>query len=134
MEANTKIKVVIVDDYALVRDGMKILLSACDDISVVGEAIDGRQALTMVRDLKPDVVVTDISMPGMDGISAIESVIAEHPRAKVLVVSSYLSSEMVDRALEAGATGCILKDYIFAELADAIRAVNSRQEYLCTSF
>jgi DNA-binding NarL/FixJ family response regulator len=134
MDAEEKIRVLLVDDYALVRDGMKALLENCYDISVIAEATNGQQALKLVEQLKPDVVVTDISMPEMDGIAVMENIIMRASDTKILVVSSYLSPTMVDKVLSAGATGCILKDYVFAELADAIRAVNNSEEYLCTSF
>jgi DNA-binding NarL/FixJ family response regulator len=114
-------KVMIVDDHKMFRDGLRGLINAEPGMEVVGEAIDGKEAIELARKLSPDVVVMDISMPGMNGIEAMRRVIQDNPKVKVIMLSMYSSGPLVQSLLAAGATGYVLKGSDFAELAAAIR-------------
>jgi NarL family two-component system response regulator LiaR len=116
------IRVLLVDDHAVVRGGLSFFLSTTDDIEVVGEAADGEQALRMCAQLHPDVVVMDMLMPQMDGFTAIQHIRQHHPAIRVIALTSFLEGEFVQRALQAGASGYLLKDVQARDLADAIRA------------
>jgi len=116
------IRVLLVDDHAVVRSGLSFFLSTTDDIEVVGEAADGEQALRLCAQLHPDVVVMDMLMPQMDGFTAIQHIRQQHPAIRVLALTSFLEGEFVQRALQAGASGYLLKDVQARDLADAIRA------------
>ncbi|MFD1937109.1 MULTISPECIES: response regulator [Nonomuraea] len=118
------ITVLLVDDHALVRTGYRLMLNAQPDISVVGEANDGAQALERCRDLRPEVVVMDLHMPGMDGIEATAAIVAEFARTKVLMLSTFDLDENVVTALRAGADGFLPKDVSPEELVDAVRVVH----------
>lgn len=123
------IRVLIADDHALVRSGIRGLLEAAD-LTVVGEAANGHEAVTAVRELAPDVVLMDIRMPGMDGIEA-TGVIAAQPRApRVLVLTTFDLDEYVYRALAAGASGFLLKDAPPERLVDAVRTVAAGEALL----
>ena len=115
--------VLLVDDQPLVRLGLRMLLDAEADVEVVGEAGDGEQAVTMTRALRPDVVLMDVRMPGLDGIAATEAIVAEHPGAKVLVVTTFDLDESAFAALRAGASGFLLKDARPEELLAGLRSV-----------
>ncbi|GAA1440854.1 response regulator transcription factor [Nocardiopsis tropica] len=116
------IRVLLVDDHPVVREGIRGMLGAEPDISVVGEAASGPEALALVAALSPDVVLMDLRMPGGDGVSATERITADHPGAHVLVLTTYDTDGDILRAVEAGATGYLLKDTPRADLADAVRA------------
>src|SRR5260370_8603335 len=103
-----KIKVLIADDHNVVRQGLRALLEAEQDITVVGEAEDGRQALRLALKLLPDVVVIDVAMPLLNGLEATRQIIKEIPTARVLVLSSYSDDEYVRQVTEAGAAGYLL--------------------------
>ncbi|MBC7292124.1 MAG: response regulator transcription factor, partial [Actinotalea sp.] len=119
------VRVLLVDDQALLRMGFALVLDAEDDLEVVGEAADGAAALRQVAALRPDVVLMDVRMPGMNGIEATERVVAEHPSTRVLVLTTFDLDEYAFAALRAGAAGFLLKDARPAELVAAIRAVAS---------
>lgn len=119
-----EIKVLIVDDHAMVREGIRMILAAQPDIKVVGEAADGAQAIEQVRQLDPDVALMDIAMPGLGGLEATLEIRKTHPRTRVLVLSQYDNKEYVFRLLKAGASGYILKSAAGTELVSAIRSVN----------
>lgn len=123
--AAAPVRVLLVDDQALLRMGFAMVLDAEDDLEVVGEAGDGRAALTQVAALHPDVVLMDVRMPGMNGIEATERVVAEHPGTRVLILTTFDLDEYAFAALRAGASGFLLKDARPAELVAAIRAVAS---------
>ena len=125
-----KVSVFLVDDHAVVRDGLKLLLESCVGISVVGEASDGRTAVRCVRDLRPDVVVMDITMPEMDGVEATRQIREECPTAQVIILSMHSTSEHVFRALEAGARGYLVKESAGVEVVDAVIAVKEGRRYL----
>lgn len=122
-EETEKIKVLLVDDQALIRMGFRMVLEACDDIEVVGEAADGKTALGMVRALQPNVVLMDVRMPNMNGIEATGEIVRENPEVKVLILTTFDLDEYAFGALRAGASGFLLKDAKPEELVAAIRAV-----------
>jgi two-component system, NarL family, response regulator LiaR len=124
------IRTLLVDDHAVVRGGLRYFLSNTGDIDVVGEAADGREALAMVDELNPDVVVMDLMMPGMDGIDTTEHLHHLHPKVRVLALSSFVDGARVLRAIQVGAAGYIVKDVAGAELAGAIRAVYAKRPML----
>ena len=123
-------RVLIVDDHAVIRDGLRVLLEANDDIAVVGEAADGRLAVQEAVRLKPDIVIMDISMPNRNGIEATALLAESVPQAKVIVLSMYSTSEHIFRALQAGARGYLLKEAAGAEVVAAVRSVRSGRRYL----
>lgn len=116
------IRVLLVDDHKLVRAGVTTLLQSDPDISVVGEARNGREALTVVEGTEPDVVLMDLSMPEMDGVEATRAVMASRPGTRVLVLTSFSDRERVKEVLAAGAIGYVLKD---SEPADLLAAVHA---------
>ncbi|MFE9402301.1 response regulator [Streptomyces sp. NPDC006530] len=127
------IRVLIVDDQMMVREGFSVLLGAQPDIEVVGEAVDGREAVAQVRALRPDVVLMDIRMPGMNGIEATREIVASDDSAKVLVLTTFDLDEYVYQALRAGASGFLLKDASARQLADGVRVVASGEALLAPS-
>jgi two-component system response regulator NreC len=118
-----KIKVLIVDDHTLVRDGIRALLALVADIRVVGEAANGKQALEMVKRLAPDIVLMDLAMPIMSGLEATRRIRKRFPGTKVLALTQYEDREYIVPTIEAGARGFISKTAAFSELASAIQAV-----------
>jgi NarL family two-component system response regulator LiaR len=126
----TTIRVLIVDDHGVVRQGLRTYLELLDDIEVIGEAGNGREALAQVRQHQPDVVLMDLVMPEMDGIEATRQVCAMGPNTRVIVLTSFADDEKVFPAIKAGATGYLLKDVSPADLADAIRAVQAGETHL----
>jgi two-component system, NarL family, invasion response regulator UvrY len=125
------IKVVVVDDHDIVRGAVSSLLDANDEIDVVGEAANGEAALAVVEELQPDVVVMDISMPGIDGITATEKIVAANGRhIRVVMLSMYASSVLVEQALKKGATGYLLKRSTPAELVKGIIAASQGKRFL----
>jgi len=128
-----KIRVLIVDDHTLVRDGIRSLLTLAADIEVVGEAENGREALERVRQLVPDVVLMDLAMPVMGGLEATRRIRREFPGIKVLAVTQYDDSDYVVPVIEAGARGFVTKMAAFSELASAIQAVYRGDSYLSPS-
>ena len=128
-----KIKVLVVDDHTLVRDGIRALLTLAPDIDVVGEASDGKEAVQMVKELSPDVVLMDLSMPSMGGLEATRRIRRECPGIKVLAVTQYDDSEFVIPIIEAGARGFITKMSAFSERFSAIQAVHKGESFLTPS-
>jgi DNA-binding NarL/FixJ family response regulator len=120
----TTLRVLIVDDHPVVRTGIAGMLSGEDDLDVVGEASDGAEALTLVAELRPDVVLMDLRMPGMDGVTAIRRIV-EGGGPPILVLTTYETDADILRAIEAGAGGYLLKDAPPAELFAAVRAAAS---------
>nr|WP_272954536.1 response regulator transcription factor [Kribbella sandramycini] len=112
----------VVDDHPVVRSGLIGMLSVTDDITVVGEAGDGAEALAIVESAAPDVVLMDLRMPGTDGVTATGAIVAGYPATRVLVLTTYDTDTDILHAVEAGATGYLLKDTPHAELLDGIRA------------
>ena len=127
-----KIRVLLVDDHAMMRDGLKVLLEAAG-ISVVGEAGDGRAALQRAIELKPDVVVMDITMPDMNGVEAARLMREKCSATRIVMLSMHSSSEHVFRAFEAGAVGYLLKEAAGAEVEAAVRAVHGGNRYVSSA-
>lgn len=115
------IRVLLVDDHAVVRGGLRFLLAGADDIEVVGEATTGAEALDLVASLLPDIVVMDMMMPETDGVTATRQLRQRFPHVRVLALTSFAEGELVQRALQAGALGYLLKDAEGRELISAIR-------------
>ena len=118
------IRVLIVDDHAIVRDGIRALLALAQDMSVVGEAASGRAAIAQARSLSPDVILMDIAMPDLGGLEATVEIRKARPDARILVLSQYADAEYVRRFLRAGVSGYVLKKAAGADLVAAIRAVH----------
>ncbi|MEU1347922.1 response regulator [Streptomyces sp. NPDC005775] len=128
--AGTPIRVLIVDDQMMVREGFSVLLNAMPGIEVIGEAVNGRQAVAQVAALRPDVVLMDIRMPELNGIEATREIVAADADAKVLVLTTFDLDEYVYQALRAGASGFLLKDASARQLADGVRVVASGEALL----
>ena len=124
------ISVLLADDHAVVRDGLRALLEAQADIEVVGDAANGREVLRQARALQPDVVVMDIAMPELNGVEATQQMHDAYPSTQVLILSMHSTTEHIFRALQAGARGYLLKDSAGAEVADAVRVVHAGRRYL----
>jgi DNA-binding NarL/FixJ family response regulator len=127
------VRVLVVDDHPVVRDGLRGMLGTQGDLEVVGEAADGAEALAVAARARPDVVLMDLRMPGMDGVTAIGRLAAEQPSARVLVLTTYDTDQDVARAIEAGATGYLLKDAPREELFRAVRAAARGETVLAPS-
>ncbi|MFF1564628.1 response regulator [Streptomyces sp. NPDC058293] len=127
------IRVLIADDQMMVREGFSVLLNAMPDIEVVGEAVNGREAIARVRELSPDVVLMDIRMPELNGIEATREIAAMDGSAKVLVLTTFDLDEYVYQALRAGASGFLLKDASARQLADGVRVVAQGEALLAPS-
>ena len=125
-----KIKVLIVDDHAIMRDGIKALLTVQDDIEIVGEASEGKEAVEKSQALVPDVVVMDVAMPGMDGLEATRRILKNNPASKVLVLSQYDDKKYILASVKAGATGYLPKRALGMELVSGIRALHEGNSYL----
>lgn len=116
--------VLLVDDHPLVRAGLTTLIATTDDLQIVGEAAGGEQAVEMAGDLEPEVVLMDLSMPGMDGVEATRLILGAHPEIRVVVLTSFADEERVSDALAAGAVGYLLKDCDAREVIAAIRSAS----------
>jgi DNA-binding NarL/FixJ family response regulator len=127
------IRILIVDDHPVVREGLAGMLAGQPDFVVAGEAKDGAEAVAMDARLQPDVLLMDLRMPGMDGVAAIEAVREKRPSANILVLTTYDSDADIVRAIEAGATGYLLKDTPREELFRAIRAAAKGESVLATA-
>jgi DNA-binding NarL/FixJ family response regulator len=124
-----RVRVVLADDHDLVRSGIKALLTMIEGVEVIAEARDGQELISLVESLSPDVVMTDISMPGMDGITAIAAIHPKHPKVRLLVLSMYDTVDFVKRAVANGACGYLMKDAPPFELEQAIRSVMATGSY-----
>jgi DNA-binding NarL/FixJ family response regulator len=129
----SRIRVLVVDDHTIVRDGICALLELAGDIEVVGEAADGSEALAMIQKLEPDVVLMDIAMPVMGGLEATRRISKEFPRTKVLILTQYDDKEYVFPVIEAGASGFVSKIAASSELVSGIRSVYQGDSYLSPS-
>lgn len=128
-----KIRVLLADDHAMMRDGLQALLQTAADIEVVGSVGNGREALTGTMMLKPDVVIMDVTMPEMNGIEAANLLRKKHPEIRIVMLSMHSSSEHVYRALEAGATGYLLKESAGEEIISAVRAVYAGRTFMSSA-
>jgi DNA-binding NarL/FixJ family response regulator len=115
------LKVLVVDDHVMVRKGIRALLNEYDDICVVGEAGNGLDAVKLTEGLKPDLVLMDLSMPGIDGIEAIKRIIAADPCQRIIVITAHLGADRLDEAMKAGAIGYVVKDDQPGDLISSIR-------------
>jgi two-component system, NarL family, response regulator NreC len=118
-----KIRILLADDHQLMRTGLRLVIEQQSDLSVVGEASDGRQAVALAKSLRPDVAVMDISMPSLSGIEAAHQITQSHPEVAVIVLSMHPDESYVLRALKAGVKGYLLKDSADSDLIGAVRAV-----------
>ena len=125
-----KIRILIADDHAVVREGTRQFLEREEDLEVVGEAADGEEAVRLVGSLSPDVAIMDISMPNIDGIEATRQIKAKYPKVAVLILSAYDDDQFVFSLLEAGAAGYLLKSVRGNELVNAIREVSAGESVL----
>ncbi|MBI2288616.1 MAG: response regulator transcription factor, partial [Chloroflexi bacterium] len=128
-----KIKILVVDDHTLMREGIRALLSLHDDIEIVGEASEGKEAVEKARELTPDVVVMDIAMPGMDGLEATRRLRKKNPTVKVLVLTQHDNKEYILSAIKAGADGYVPKRALGSELVSAVRTVHKGGSFLYPS-
>lgn len=124
------ITILLVDDHQILRDGLRALLECESGVRVVGDAWDGRIAIERARELKPDIIVMDIQMKGLNGIEATRQIVADTPAAKVIALSTYAYKQYVIEMFKAGAMGYLLKDSAAAELVRAIRAVQKGERFL----
>ncbi len=129
----SKIRVLVADDHTIVREGVRLLLDAQPDIEVVGEAADGLQAVKLIRQFRPDLVVMDIQMPNLNGLEATREIKREFPQIQILALTMYESDEYFFQVLNAGASGYVLKKAASADLLSAIRAVHSGDVFLYPS-
>src|ERR1051325_9603931 len=125
MTSGGEIRIIVVDDQAVVRQGFVSLIGTVPDIRVVAEGTNGREAVALYREHRPDVVLMDLRMPEMGGVEAISAIRREFADAKVIVLTTYDGDEDIYRSLQAGAQGYLLKDMFFDELESAIRAVHA---------
>ena len=126
------IRVAIVDDHPMVAEGIEAILECYDDISVVATLSDGKEIIDRIDDLSPDVILMDLNMPGLSGLSATEMLLERRPETRILILSMHDSPEYISTALSHGAKGYVLKDVPTEEIKHAIDAVMSGQRYLCT--
>jgi DNA-binding NarL/FixJ family response regulator len=124
------VRILLVDDHKITRQGLRSLLEKEDDMKVIEEAEDGRTAVRLVRELKPDLVIMDVSMPDMNGMEATRQIIAESPAVKVVALSMHSDTLFATEMLKSGASGYLLKDCAFEELTRAIRSVMDGKTYL----
>lgn len=129
-----KIRLLVADDHPVVRVGLRMLLAAQPDMEVVGEAADGKTAVARALELEPDVVVMDLAMGGMDGLAATREIVNRLPHTKVVVLTMHNNEEYLRQALDAGATGYVLKEAVDTEIAVAIRVVQRGEVFLYPSF
>ncbi len=125
-----KIKLLVVDDHTIMRDGIRALLTIHDDVDIVGEASEGTEAIKMARELNPDVVIMDIAMPVMDGLEATRRITKNNPKTKVLMLSQYNDKKYVLAAVKAGASGYVSKVALGDEFFNAIRILHGGGSYL----
>ena len=124
------IRVLAVDDHPLVRDGIRLLIECEEDLELIGEACNGREALELVRKFQPDITLMDLQMPEMNGIDAIGAIRGEYPDARIIVLTTHPGDVQVSRALKAGARAYLLKGQLRKELLETIRAVHAGQRRL----
>ncbi|MCA9553532.1 MAG: response regulator transcription factor [Myxococcales bacterium] len=126
-------RVLLVDDHSIVRDGLRVCMAASDRYEVVGEAEDGHQAVQLAQDLEPGIVIMDVAMPGMNGIEATRQIVANEPAPRIIILSMHSDREFVVEALRAGASGYLMKASAFEELLRAMDAVSAGKTYLSPS-
>ena len=127
---NETIRVLITDDHSIVREGLTLILETAESIEVVGEAADGAEALKLVAEKEPDVVLMDLRMPGMDGLTAIEHLQRDQPQVAIIILTTYNEDDLMLRGLQAGAKGFLLKDTPRQTLLDTIYAAAKGESLL----
>ncbi len=128
---NDNISVIIADDHEIFRDGLKLMLQKTENTVILGEAVDGQDLLNLIEKAKPDVVITDIKMPVMDGVEATKKIKAQYPEIGVIALSMFDDEQLIIEMLEAGAQGYLLKNSDKQEIADAIASVAAGDTYYC---
>ena len=131
-KCKASIRILLVDDHEIMREGLCALLSKQGDVKVVGQAADGRKALKMVMDLSPDIVIMDVGMPNLNGIEATRLISTQYPDIKVMALSAHLDVSILAKMLNAGASGYMLKESAFLELMDGINAIVQNNTHLCS--
>ena len=129
---NIPTRIIIVDDHPMVAEGIEAILETYDDIEIAGVLTDGQQAIDRVEDLQPDVILLDLNMPGVNGLSATEIILERRPETRILILSMHDSPEYISTALSHGAKGYLLKDVPTEEIKTAIDRLMQGGEYLCT--
>ena len=130
METQNKITVVLADDHTVIREGLRVLIEASGDITVVGQAENGRQAVQLVQELRPNVAILDVAMPQLNGLEATRQIVKKCPETKVLILSTYSEEDCVYRLLEEGATGYLVKQTALHDLLKAIREAHKGNAFL----
>jgi len=130
VEKENRVRVMVVDDHAVVRNGIRYSLLAFDDIELVAEAGSGPEALRLCAEVQPEVILMDMMMPGMDGVAATQAILGEHPQIRIIALTSFQEGSLVQDALQAGAISYLLKDVDMDELAAAIRSALEGQARL----
>lgn len=130
MNTQKLIRILLVDDHAMVRSGLRIFLMAFDDFELVGEASNGVDAVRLAGQLKPDVILMDLIMPAMDGIHATKEIRSKNPQIRVIALTSFVEPQLIRDALEAGVSGYLFKSASASELASAIRSVDAGNSIL----
>src|ERR1043165_723646 len=133
MAANPKIRVILADDHPVVRDGLAAIVNQQPDMQVVAEAEDGEAAIALYEQHRPDVMVLDLRMPKRDGVGVVSDVLERHPKARLLIMTTYDGDEDIFRSLSQGAKGYLLKDSPRTEILSAIRAVAEDRPYTSSS-
>lgn len=124
------VRILLVDDHKITRDGLRSMFEKLPDMEVVGEAESGRKAVKLTRELKPDIIIMDISMPDLNGIDATQQILVESPKIKVIALSMYSDRRYIIGMLKAGVSGYLLKSCAFDELANAVNTVVKNQSYI----
>ena len=124
------LRILLVDDHGIIRAGLRSLLNKQQDMEVVAEAEDGRQAIDFVHEFTPDIVIMDISMPTLNGVDAAREIVSQHPKTRIIALSIHSNKRFVGNMLKAGASGYILKECLFDELIEAIQTVTEGSFYL----
>jgi DNA-binding NarL/FixJ family response regulator len=125
-----KMRILIADDHGVMREGMKVLIENQPDMEVVGEAEDGLMVTQLAKELSPDIIIMDISMPNLNGVEATRLILEENPDIRVIALSVHLDKHFVTQMLKAGASGYVLKSCLFDEVLRALRTVNRNEHYL----
>lgn len=130
MDRTHTIRIIVAEDHEIVRDGICAIVNRVNDFTVVATAKNGEEAVQLYRELQPDVVLTDLRMPVMEGVEEIKQIIAEFPQAKIIILTTYDTDEDIYRGLQAGARGYLLKDTSSEELATAVHTIHQGKKYI----
>jgi len=125
------LKIMLAEDHAILREGLRCLIGSQPDMAIIGEAKDGRAAIELAQTLKPDIIIMDVTMPDVSGIEATRQIKAQNPNIKIVALSAYDKPDFVLGMIKAGASAYLLKENLFDELLKAIQAVVQGQSYLC---